>query len=82
MASSVFTHVECVNKRQGAKAWRVVTGAGIYDVAPGSVIAKNIERPEYSGSVVLSVSSGGSSSRIVGMATPDGAHRCGHTDEQ
>lgn len=78
MASTVFTHIESVSKREGAKFWRVVTGAGIYDVEPDGVIAKNIERPEYAGLLALSVlSSGGSSSRIVGMATRDGEHRCG-----
>ncbi len=77
MASIVFTHIESVSKREGAKLWRVVTGAGIYAVEPEGVIARNVERPEYAGLVVLSVSrSGDSSTRIVGMATRDGEHRC------
>lgn len=80
MSQLVFTHMEAVNKREGAQVWRVITGAGIYDVAPKGVVARNIERPEYAGLLVLSVSSSRASSRIVGMATRDRVHKCGSID--
>ncbi|OHU47340.1 hypothetical protein BKG82_27195 [Mycobacteroides chelonae] len=76
----MFTHIESVNKRDGAPVWRVITGAGIYDVAPKGVVARNIESPEYAGLLVLSVSSSGGRSRIVGMATRDHLHKCGSID--
>lgn len=82
MSQLVFTHIETVNKRVGSSVWRVVTGAGIYDVKPGSTVAKSLEKPEYAGLLVLAVSrsSSGSGPRIVGIATRDGAHKCGHIE--
>lgn len=77
MSSMVFTHIETVSKREGAKMWRAITGAGIYDVAPTSPVGKSIDRPEFSGPVTLAVAVAGCSSRIVGIATRDGAHKAG-----
>jgi hypothetical protein len=77
MASLVFTHIESVNKRDGAAMWRVITGAGIYDVAPNSPVSRNLETPQFTGSIVLAISASRHSSRIVGIATRHGSTSIG-----
>lgn len=78
MSSIIFSHIEAVNLREGSTVYRVVTGAGIYDVALGSPVAKNLNNHDYiTKLLVLAVSRSG---RIVGMATRDRAHKCGRID--
>lgn len=78
MSSLVFTHIETVNKRDASSVYRVITGAGIYDVAPNSPVAKNLDNPDYINTkLALAVSN---AERIVGMSTVDHTHKCGRID--
>lgn len=72
MAAEVFTHIETATLRPGATAMRVITGAGIYSVAPDSPVATALMdegsrwRRER---IYLYLAIDGGSSRIVGLAS-------------
>jgi hypothetical protein len=66
MSATIFTHIETINVRPGAKVARAITGAGVYDVSPRILRALQ-EWDEFKGLLVLAVTDG----RIVGVSTRD-----------
>lgn len=80
MTATIVTHIETVNKRAGAGMWRVVTGAGIYDLEPNSPVAEAVDQHRH-GNVKLTVEVIGRSSRIMkAEPIPGAGSRITHTE--